>query len=303
MNNTLLLPLPGNDSLADALATRIDAEIGKVTVRRFPDRESYVRIESPVEGRTVLLCCTLDRPDDKIMPLLFLAEAARDLGAGKVGLVAPYLAYMRQDHRFQPGEGITSFYFAQLLSSMVDGLVTVDPHLHRHRSLEEIYSIPCRAVRAAPAISNWIRTHLPDPLLIGPDRESEQWVAAAADGAGAPYLILEKTRRGDRKVEISLPTADRWRDRTPVLIDDIISSAGTMIEAVGQLRRVGLPPPVCIGVHAVFADQAHADLLASGAGQVATCNTIPHPSNRIDISDLLAEGIRSLLTLPPSSPE
>jgi|SRR5579884_21137 len=296
MSRALLLPLPGNDDLADALAKRIDAEIGKLTLRRFPDRESYVRIESPVEGRTVLLCCTLDRPDDKIMPLLFLAEAARELGAEKVGLIAPYLAYMRHDHRFRPGEGITSFYFAKLLSSVIDGLVTVDPHLHRHASLDEIYSIPSRVVRAAPAISDWIRTHLPHPLLIGPDRESEQWVAAAAEGTGAPYLILEKIRRGDREVEISLPAADRWRDRTPVLIDDIISSAGTMIEAVVQLKRAGLPPPVCIGVHAVFADQAYADLLASGAVQVATCNTISHPSNQIDINDLLADGVRSLLT-------
>jgi ribose-phosphate pyrophosphokinase len=296
MRKPLLLPFPGNAGLADALAGRIDAEIGKLIVRRFPDGESYVRIESPVEGRAVLLCCTLDRPDEKIMPLLFLAETARELGAEKVRLIAPYLAYMRQDALFQPGEGISSFYFGRLLSDAMDGLVTVDPHLHRHPSLDVVYSIPSRVVRAAPAISNWIRTHLPHPLLIGPDRESEQWVAAVAAGVGAPYLILEKIRRGDREVEISLPIADRWRDRTPVLVDDIISSGGTMIEAVGRVRQAGLPPPVCIGVHAVFADRAYADLLASGAAQVVTCNTIPHESNQIDVSDLLAEGIRSLLT-------
>lgn len=295
MKKPLLFPFPGNSGLADALAIRIDAEMGKLIVRRFPDGESYVRIGSPVEGRTVLLCCTLDRPDEKALPLLFLAKTARELGAEKLGLIAPYLAYMRQDHRFQQGEGISSFYFGQFLSVLFDGLVTVDPHLHRHPSLEGVYSIPSRVVRAAPAISNWIHTHVPNPLLIGPDRESEQWVAAVAAGTGAPHLILEKIRHGDREVEISLPTADRWRDRTPVLIDDIISSAGTMIEAVGQVRRAGLPPPVCIGVHAVFADRAYDGLLASGAAQVVTCNTIPHDSNQIDLSDLLAEGVRALL--------
>jgi ribose-phosphate pyrophosphokinase len=295
MKKPLLLPLPGNAGLADALATRIDAEIGKLIVRRFPDGESYVRIESPVEGRTVLLCCTLDRPDEKIIPLLFLAETARELGAERVCLIAPYLAYMRQDARFQPGEGVSSFYFGRLLSNAVDGLVTVDPHLHRHRSLEEVYAIPSRVVRAAPAISDWIRAHLPHALLIGPDRESEQWVAAVAAGAGAPHLILEKIRHGDREVEISLPMADHWRGRTPVLVDDIISSGGTMIEAAGQVRRAGLPPPVCIGVHAIFADRAYADLLAAGAAQVVTCNTILHESNQIDVSDLLANGVRDLL--------
>ncbi len=291
MKKPLLLPFPGNAGLADTLAGRVDAEVGKLTVRRFPDGESYVRIESPVEGRTVLLCCTLDRPDDKIMPLLFLAKAARELGAEKVVLIAPYLAYMRQDDRFQPGEGISSVYFGQLLSNAIDELITVDPHLHRYASLDEVYSVPSRVVRAAPAIAKWVCAHLPPPLLIGPDRESEQWVAAVAAEADAPHLILEKIRHGDREVEISLPMADHWRDRTPVLIDDIISSAGTMIEAVGQVRRAGLPPPICIGVHAVFADRAYADLLASGAAQVVTCNTVPHESNRIDVSDLLAEGI------------
>jgi len=295
MRKPLLFPFPGNAGLADRLAGPIGGEIGKLTVRRFPDGESYVRIESRVEGRTVLLCCTFDRPDDKIMPLFFLARTAKELGAEKVLLIAPYLAYMRQDDRFQPGEGISSRHFGRLLSDLFGGLVTVDPHLHRHHSLEEVYSIPNRVVRAAPAISKWIQTHVPHPLLIGPDRESEQWVAAVAAGTGAPHLILEKTRRGDRDVEISLPVSDRWRDRIPVLVDDIISSAATMIEAVGQVRRAGLPPPVCIGVHAVFADRAYADLLASGAARVLTCNTIPHDSNQIDVSDLLSDGVRGLL--------
>ena len=139
-----------------------------------------------------MLVCTLDRPDDKFLPLVFAAAAARDLGAHGSALSAPYLAYMRQDRRFQPGEAVTSTYFAKLLSSQIDWLVTVDPHLHRRGSLAEIYSIPTQVMHAAPLISDWIRSEVKMPLLIGPDSESEQWVAAVARDAGAPHVVLQK---------------------------------------------------------------------------------------------------------------
>ena len=291
----LLLPLPGNDALAEALARALGGDVGTVEVHRFPDGETLVRIGTPVTGRSVLLVATLHRPDDKLLPLVFMAATARDLGAARVGLVAPYLAYMRQDRRFREGEGVTSRYFAHILSEAVDWLVTVDPHLHRHESLADIYAIPGVAVRAAPAISAWIGAEVRRPLLVGPDSESAQWVRAVAEGAGAPALVLEKVRRGDRDVEVSVPDVERWRDHTPVLVDDIISTARTMIETVAHLRRAGLAPPVCVGVHAVFAGRAYEDLMAAGAGRVVTCNTIPHPSNAIDLTERLARGVRSAL--------
>ena len=297
---TLLLALPGNERSADLIeralvAGRDDgraapppAERGTFTLRRFPDGETYVRVETPIRDRDVVLVCTLDRPDDKLLPLLFLGATARDLGATRVGLVAPYLAYMRQDRRFNEGEGVTSTYFAALLSRSFDWLVTVDPHLHRRSSLGEIYTIPTEVVHAAPAVAEWIRASVRRPVLIGPDSESAQWVAAVAGMAGAPSIVLEKVRRGDRDVAVAVPDVERWRDHTPVLVDDIISTARTMIETVRHLARAGLAAPVCVGVHAVFADGAYDELRASGAATVVTCNTIPHVSNGIDLSAELA---------------
>ena len=293
---TIVFPLPGNEDLARSLAECLGAEVGALHVRRFPDGESYVRYGSPVEGRRIILACTLDRPDKKFLPLVFAAAAARDLGAAEAGLVVPYLAYMRQDRRFKPGEAITSTHFAQSLGSWIDWLVTVDPHLHRRGSLSEIYSIPATALHAAPAISTWIRRAISNPILIGPDGESAQWVAAVANDAGAPFVVLEKRRHGDRDVQVSVPDVERWRDRTPVLVDDIISTARTMIETIGHLKTAGLAPPVCVGVHAVFADKAYEELQGSGAGQVVTCNTIPHLSNEIDLTTLLAHSVRGLST-------
>ena len=209
-----------------------------------------------------------------------------------VGLVSPYLAYMRQDRRFQPGEAVTSAYFAKLLSGQIDWLVTVDPHLHRRGSLAEIYSVPTHVMHAAALISEWIRAQVKMPLLIGPDSESEQWVATVARDAGIPYVVLQKERHGDRDVEVSVPDVARWRSHTPVLIDDIVSTGRTMIETIGHLKREGMLPPVCVAVHGVFAGTAFGDLVAAGAGKVATTNTVAHETNSIDVTALLAAGLR-----------
>lgn len=187
---------------------------------------------------------------------------ARELGARSVGVVAPYLPYMRQDAMFAPGQGVTSRRVARLLSGCCDWLVTVAPHLHRYRSLSEIYAIATEVVPAAPLIARWVALHVARPLLVGPDEESGQWVAQVAAGVSCPYTVLRKVRSGDRAVAVSLPDAAALAGRTPVLVDDIVSTARTMIAAVGQLKAAGAAPPVCIGVHALFAGAAYAELQA-----------------------------------------
>ncbi|HEU4733169.1 MAG TPA: ribose-phosphate diphosphokinase, partial [Kofleriaceae bacterium] len=228
---------------------------------------------------------------DNFLRAAFLAGTARDLGARRVGLVAPYLAYMRQDSRFKPGEGVTASYFARLVSSTVDWLVTVDPHLHRLDSLAGVYTIPTTIARAAPAIARWITDEVQRPVLVGPDAESVQWVSAVAERCGAPFVILEKTRRGDRDVSITSPHA-AWNGHTPVLIDDIVSTGRTMIEATRQLRAAGSAPPICVAIHAVFADALSEALIEAGARGIVTCNTIPHTTNRICVLDGLAAAVR-----------
>lgn len=292
-----MLPLPGNTALATTLAAQLGIELGTLTIHAFPDKESCVRINTPVTGREVILICTLDRPDEKFLPLAFTAATAKQLGAARVGLIAPYLGYLRQDKRFKDGEGITSQIFGSLLSRAVDWIVTVDPHLHRYRALNEIYAIPCHAAHAAPLLAQWIQTRVNSPLLIGPDSESVQWVTAVAAAADAPCLVLEKTRYGERDVRISVPQVERWRARTPVLVDDIISTGRTMIETIAHLKHAGLPAPVCMGVHAVMAGTAYADLMAAGTAEVVTCNTIAHASNAIDVMPLIADAVRALIPL------
>ncbi len=286
----ILFALPGNEELTQKLSKALKAEIGETTIRKFPDGETYVCIHSDVKDKCVVLMASLHQPDEKLLPLYFLSKTAKSLGAKCTCLTAPYLAYMRQDKVFNPGEGVTSDYFGTLVSGFADSLVTVDPHLHRRSSLSEVYNIPSEVVHAAHAISNWIKENVKSPVLVGPDSESEQWVSKVAADAGAPFMVLEKTRHGDRDVEVSVPKVEEYQSHTPVLVDDIISTARTMIETVGHLQKAGMKPPVCIGVHAVFAGKAYEDLKNAGAVAV-TCNTIPHESNRIDLSSILAARI------------
>ena len=285
---------PGNESIGRRLAEALGADIASLTMRQFPDEETYVRLATLCQGRDVIVVATLDRPNPKVLPLLFIVDLAHELRAHRVILVAPYLAYMRQDTRFNPGEAVTSRSFAKLLSRGIDALVTIDPHLHRYEALAELYSVPAQVIHAAPLMAEWIQAEIEQPLVVGPDSESEQWVADVARRASAPYVVLEKTRRGDRDVEVSVPDVECWRNRQPVLVDDIISTARTMIETVRHLKRTDLPAPICVGVHAVFADDAHRALRSAGAERVVTTNTIAHESNEIDVSDAVAAAVERM---------
>ncbi len=287
---TILFALPGNEELTTKLVQQLHAEKGEATIRQFPDGETYIQIQSDVKDKRVVLVCTLHQPDKKLLPLYYLSKTAKDLGADCTCLIAPYLAYMRQDKRFHPGEGITSAYFGTLISQFAESLVTIDPHLHRRNSLSEVYQIPCKVEHAANHISGWIKANVENPVLVGPDSESEQWVSEVAKNAGAPFIVLEKIRHGDKNVEVSVPDVENFKSHTPVLVDDIISTARTMIETVAHLKRAGMKAPVCIGVHAVFGGNAYQDLKDIGTADIVTCNTIPHPSNKIDISDMLVDG-------------
>lgn len=285
----VLLPFPLQRTLADAIAPLLGARAGRLDWRRFPDGESLVTIEEGLDGVDVALVASLRNPDELALPLRFAAATAREFGARSVGLIAPYLAYMRQDKRFNPGEAVSAPLFARFLEESFDWLVTADPHLHRNPELSRLYRIPVRRVASAPLVADWIRDNVPNAILIGPDSESDQWVSDIANRADVPYQVLTKTRRGDRDVEVSLPSIDTARSRTPIIVDDIASSGRTTIETLDHLRQLGLPPAVCIVIHPVFAQDAYAQLLAAGAERVVSTDSIPHPSNAISIAGLLAD--------------
>lgn len=291
MNNCLLFSIPGNELLCRSLTELLHIDQGEAIIRHFPDGETYVKVISDVYEKEAIIVCSLHHPDNKILPLYFLAKTLKEFRASSVTLVAPYLAYMRQDKRFADGECISSDLFGQLISGFIDKLITIDPHLHRRMSLNEIYSIHTSVLHASPLISKWIKENIGTPVLIGPDSESEQWVSQVAADAAAPFIVLEKIRKGDRNVKVSVPQVEKYQNHLPVLVDDIISTAHTMIETIGHLKHAGMKPPVCIGIHPVMASRAYDKLVKAGADRIVTCNTIIHPSNGIKVDELIADEI------------
>ncbi len=290
--NTILFSLFADQHLSEKIIQGLKCEKGEVILHKFPDEENSITIKSILKNKNVLLLVGLEKPNQKVLTLLFFAELARELGASSITLIAPYLAYMRQDKRFNSGEGISAKYFANILSHYFDSLLTIDPHFHRIHSLNELFTISGAVLHATKQIAHWIKANVVKPLVIGSDNESKQWAEEIAYYSGAPFVILSKTRKDDRSVIVKLPDLDKFKDLTPVLVDDIISTGKTMIEAVKELMLLNMKPPICIAVHGVFAENAYEELLSSSISKVVTCNTITHLSNEIDISELIIDFFR-----------
>lgn len=281
------------DALGESLTARLGWPQVAHELRAFPDGESCIRFLSDVGAADVTVLADLARPNTRVLELLLVAATLRAQGARRVALVAPYLPYMRQDHAFRPGESVSSRHFAALLDAHFDALLTVDAHLHRYAALSELYAIPARNLRAAGLLAQWVREHVDAPLLVGPDSESAQWVSEAARALDCPWLVLEKDRSGDRSVRVRGHIDPAHRERTPVLLDDMIATGRTLIEGCRLLAQAGLRAPQVLAVHGIFVGDAYEALLAAGAACIVTTNSIPHASNAIDLAPLLAEALAS----------
>jgi ribose-phosphate pyrophosphokinase len=288
MMQTVVFDIFGQVALTKKIKQKLNCEMGEINFHHFPDGEVLAKIATPIKNKQVIFVADLNRPNTHIIELLFAASTATELGAKSIQLVAPYLPYMRQDSQFNPGEGISAKYFAKLLSPYFDRIITIDPHLHRFTSLSEIYTTETAVLHATNIIGKWVHEHIKDPIIIGPDSESKQWAHDIAATASVPYVVAHKERKGDFDVNVVFSDLDLINGKTPVIVDDIISTASTMEKAVLALQKNHITTkPICIGVHAVFANETYNRLLENGAASYMTCNTIPHPSNAIDISELI----------------
>lgn len=231
-------------------------------------------------------------PERSLLMTIFAAETATDLGAKKVILVAPYLAYMRQDKRFHPGEAVSSHIMAKLLDNSVDKIITIDPHLHRYRSMKEVFTVPAKNLTANPLIADFVKKKYRDPVILGPDWESYQWAEAIAKRVGVESTVLEKTRYSSRHVSVKMKKPIEIKGKTVVIVDDIISTGHTIAEAAKKAKAAGAKKIVAIGVHGLFVEGALGKLKKAGVSEVVTTNCIEHKTNGIDVSSLLLEELK-----------
>lgn len=259
---------------------------------RFPDGELKLRLPPQLPGRVVLLR-TLDHPNEKLVELLLLARTARALGARHLTLLAPYLAYMRQDIAFHPGEVVSQRVIGRFLADLFDAVITVDPHLHRVATLAE--AVPVRhatVLSGAPLLADLIASHHSQPLLIGPDEESEQWIAQAANVHDFDFGVCHKVRHGDRDVQIALP-AVAVAGRAVVLLDDVASSGHTLAGAARLLLAAGAASVDVAVTHALFAGDALQVIQDAGIGRVWSTDCITHPSNAVSMAQAIADALIS----------
>lgn len=260
---------------------------------RFPDGELRLRLPPALPAK-VVLWRTLNDPNEKLVELLLAGQTARTLGAQDLTLVAPYLAYMRQDIAFNPGEVVSQRVVGRFLAGLFDAVITVDPHLHRVATLQEAIPVPDAIVLSgAPVLADWVRQRRPDAVLIGPDEESLQWVAQAAARHGWDHAVCRKQRHGDRAVSIELPALP-LRGRAVVLMDDVASSGHTLAQAARGLLAAGATSVDVAVTHALFAEGALALVKSAGVGEVWSTDCIAHPSNAVSMVPALAEALRQL---------
>lgn len=291
----MTLVLGFNDYLAPAqqLAQKLAMPFKQVDSHQFPDGETKITLPSPLP-KQLIICQTLNQPDHKLIELILVAQTAREQGVEHIMLVTPYLCYMRQDIAFHAGEAVSQRIIGKLLSDYFDAVLTIDPHLHRiHHLSQAIPNSLSLALHATPAMSAFIRQHFENPVIIGPDEESMQWVEAIAKKDQWLYTIANKQRFGDKDVAVTLGNINLTK-RDVIIVDDIASTGRTLEQTVKQLQ---LQKPSSISImitHAFFVNDAIDRLHALGVTNIWSSNSVLHSTNAFSVIDIIADAIKSV---------
>lgn len=290
----LIVAGSASSKLAERVAKQLKCELTKPELRLFPDGELYVRIPADVKGKDVaIIQSTCHPPNQNYMELFLLLDAARDLGAEEVTAIMPYFAYARQDKRFKEGEAVSLRTVVKLIESVgTDRVYTVDMHAHRIGNVQKIFKIPARNLTAAPLLAKYLADNyqLKDPVIIGPDEESRQWAKMAGKALGTDWDYMVKKRLGPEEVEIK-PRKLEVEGRDVMVIDDIISTGETMMEAIKILKKHRARKIYAVCTHAVLAGDALGKVRKAGAEDIFATDTIEHKISKVSVAPIIADAI------------
>ena len=286
---------PTSESLASKVAEELGIAAGKIEARRFPDGEKYLRVLCDVQGQNAAIIQSIHHtPDELLFEYLLLADTMKDLGAKKVTAFIPYFAYARQDERFKPGEALSFKTVSKLIESVgTDEIYTIDMHRHRVLKSSEVFRIPSHNLSAMPLLADYVQKlgKLEKPLVIGPDAEAEQWAKLAAERLQTDYDVFQKTRLGDAKVEVR-PRRSNASGRDVLIVDDIISTGGTIVEAVKILFGQGAKRIQVACTHPILAPGALEKIREAGVEDVIGTDTVPSPISVVTVAPLIADELR-----------
>ncbi|MBI4439361.1 ribose-phosphate diphosphokinase [Candidatus Woesearchaeota archaeon] len=283
----MIVALSGNGAVARRVSRLLHSSLVSLEQKKFPDGEIYLRFPHNLPHEEMVFVQSFHGAiNDKLIETYFSAKSARETSK-KLILVATYFPYLRQDKQFNPGEVVSNRLCADLVGSVFDEVFVFDPHLHRENTLSHIFSAKSTKLSANPLVADYIKRNIKNPFIIGPDWESYKWAESVARMVGCESAILEKKRISSRKVVVKLTKKIEISDKNVVIIDDIISTGHTLLEAIKDLRKIGAKKITCIGIHGIFVEGA-LEKLRKAKVNVVTTNTIPNPTSKIDVSQVIA---------------
>ncbi len=275
----------GADHLRDKV-TEMGGEVMEVDVKRFPDGEKYVRVMGG--GSEVAVLQSTYRPqDENLMELMILGDALRERGFKKLRLIVPYLAYSRQDRVVREGEPVSVRAVMRMLGLYYDELYVFDIH-----NPETLRYFPGKAINLSPArlMAKYFKDKLGDGVVLAPDRGALGRARAIAVELDVEYSHFEKTRLSPTEVAVR-PADVEVKDRNVLVVDDIISTGGTMVKVVKFLREMGASKVFVTATHGVFAEGA-IEKVGGVADELAVTDTIPTPVSKISVVPEVMKVIR-----------
>ncbi|MGH9992828.1 MAG: ribose-phosphate diphosphokinase [Nitrososphaera sp.] len=285
---------PASPDLAARIAEHLGAELVIAELKIFSDGESRLSIGN-TKKNCIVVQSTYPPVDTHIMQALMLAKKCDDDGASDVCVVVPYLAYARQDRAFLEGEAISISLLAKLVSaSGIKNLITVD--IHSQRAMSYFDSIGIRNVSSIPLLAEYAKgLELHNPIAVSPDAGGEERVREFANHLGSDFMVLRKSRNrstGEVKVDGKLDIEVAGRDA--ILVDDMISSGGSVIRAAEILKRGGARKVYAMCAHALMTGDAGQKIKEAGVTDIIGTNSIPNQYARVDLSPALASEVSSL---------
>jgi len=273
-------------SIAKDLSKLIKVPLLKTELKRFPDKELYVRILDNIKGKDITIVQTT-YPDENIIELFLLLNAVKEAKAKKITTIIPYYGYARQDTMFKPGEAISAKALAELISLNSDKVITVDPH---KEYILDFFKTKAYSVSAVPTIAEYLKTKKVD-MILAPDKGALNSAKEASKIIGCDFDYMEKTRIDGKNVEIKPKNLD-VKNKKVGIVDDIISTGGTMAKSINELKKQGAKKVFVSCTHGLFAGEAIKKLNSAGCDEIISTDTIENKFSKVKIAKALTNIIK-----------
>jgi ribose-phosphate pyrophosphokinase len=274
----------GSKSIAEDLSEILKQPLAKTAVKRFPDRELYVRILDEIKNEDIIIVQTT-YPNTNIIELFLLLDAAVEAGAGNITVVTPYFGYGRQDKKFETGEPISARAIAQLISMHANKLITVDPHKEH---LLKFFNIPAYSCSAISEIARYLKQNKNLDLVLAPDEGAKDRAIKVAKIIGCEQDYMQKKRINGTTVEIKPKNLD-VENKKVAIIDDIISTGGTMAISIKELKKQGAKEVYVACTHGLFVQKAKPLLLSAGVNEIISTDTVRSEYSKVKVAPCIVK--------------